>query len=476
MSSKISRWIGPALAVAWVVLFVAISSAEAQIKFTQRGFVLMDYKVGINTSQADRDFSKKESSDFGTTRFRIWNNWKLGEFANAEWMFEADTVLGVAGPKAGSPAAGPLRGDRINLETGIARLDITVPTTDWHVRIGQQSFFTVLPMFQERVPGIKIYKAGGKIKPTIFFIPEEKTFANPGVKDQINDDQIAGGWLDILPMKGVKIQPFFMWQNQQNESPDPTTTDVGPFTIDLATGTFVPASTTTTSGKFDFQRASFGFNSEYKTKGWYVNYLVVGQAGEKDFDGTTKDRDISAWATEFGAGYNWGVNTFSLNFIHRSGQNARDSGDITVWQPIVTFFANKNRTSQLLTTVNQHPAFDLEIADTTGPNNSNKSGWTIFGLWWKRPINKQTLIELGYTHIRSAKEIDTDGDKRGDSRHVGDAFDLLLNYKVTKGLTFYTGTAFMIPGDGLDAPNGSGGSSDAVCCPWQLFTSAILRF
>ena len=120
MSNKISRWIWPALVVALAVFFMAISSAEAQIKFSQRGFVMFDYKDGINTSQADRNFRKKESSDFSTTRFRIWNNWKLGEFANAEWMFEADTILGTSNGKAGSPFAGPLRGDRINLETGIA--------------------------------------------------------------------------------------------------------------------------------------------------------------------------------------------------------------------------------------------------------------------------------------------------------------------------------------------------------------------
>ncbi len=456
MSNKISRWIGPALVVAWVVLFVAISSAEAQIKFSQRGFVLMDYKVGQNTSEVEKDggspnFSKKESHDFGTTRFRVWNYWKLGEFADAEWMWEIDSVLGVSG-KFATPATNPLRGDVVKIETGIARLDVTIPTTDWHVRMGQQSFFTVLPQFQERVPGIKIYKAGGWIKPTIFYIPEEKTLTGPVTGTQRNDDQIAGGWLDILPMKGVKIQPFFMWNNRKNES--------------LGTGT-----------ENDFQRADFGFNSEYKTKGWYVNYLLVGQSGEQDFDSPTiKDRDIGAWASEFGVGYNWGVNTFSLNFIHRSGQNARDSGDITVWQPIVTFFANKNRTSQLLTSVNQHPAFDLEIADTTGPNNSNKSGWTIFGLWWKRPINKQLNFELGFNHIQSAKKIDTDGDFSGDSRVVGEAFDLLIVHKVTKGLTFNTGAAFLIPGDGLDEPNGKGGSSDADCCPWALFASAILRF
>lgn len=461
MSNKIGRWIGPALVIALAVFFLAISSAEAQIKFTQRGFVLMDYKVGINTSQADRDFSKKESSDFATTRFRIWNNWKLGEFANAEWMFEADTVLGVAGPKAGSPAAGPLRGDRINIETGIARLDVTVPTTDWHVRIGQQSFFTVLPMFQERVPGIKIYKAGGKIRPTIFYIPEEKTLTGPVTGRQSNDDQIAGGWLDIRPMKGVKIQPFFMWNNRKNES-------LG------------------AAAENDFQRADFGFNSEYKAKGWYVNYLLVGQSGEQDFDSPTiKDRDISAWASEFGVGYNWGVNNFSFNFLYRSGQSPRSSttdgggsggGDITSWSPIVTFFANKNRMSQLLTTVNQHPAFDLEIADTTGPNNDRDAGWQIYGIWWKRPINKQLRFELGFSHIQSDKKIDTNGDFSGDSRVVGEAFDLIVQYKVTKGLTFNTGTAFLIAGDALDQPNGSGGSNDAVCCPWALFTSAILRF
>ena len=196
MSSKISRWIGSALVVAWVVLFVAISSAEAQIKFTQRGFVLMDYKVGQNTSQVYKNFRKKESSDFGTTRFRIWNNWKLGEFANAEWMFEADQVWGVRGDKAGTPqsrTATSLGGDIIDIETGIMHLDVTVPGTDWHVKGGAQSFFTVLPMFQERIAAIKIYKAGGRIRPTIFYIPEEKTLFKGGIgltAEQANDNQV----------------------------------------------------------------------------------------------------------------------------------------------------------------------------------------------------------------------------------------------------------------------------------------------
>jgi len=186
MSSKISRWIGPALAVAWVVLFVAISSAEAQIKYSQKGFILMDYKVGGNISKADQDFSKNESIDLGSQRFRIWNYWKLGEFADAEWMWEIDSVLGVSG-KFATPATNPLRGDAVKIETGIARLDVTIPTTDWHVRMGQQSFFTALPQFQERVPGIKIYKAGGWFRPTIFFIPEEKTFSRNVVTAQEND-------------------------------------------------------------------------------------------------------------------------------------------------------------------------------------------------------------------------------------------------------------------------------------------------
>jgi len=280
-----------------------------------------------------------------------------------------------------------------------------------------------------------------------------------------NDDQIAGVWLDTVPMKGLKFQPYFFWNNRQNESPTLVT-------------------------KNDFTRADFGFTSEYKAKGWYVNYLVVGQVGEIDFDNTTggvatDDRDIGAWASEFGVGYNWGVNTFSFNFLHRSGQSPRSSstdgggggsGDITGWSPIVTFFANKNRQSQLLTSINQHPGNDLEIADTTGPNNDSDAGWQVWGIWWKRPINKQWNFELGYSHIQSDKKIDTDGDFSGDSRVVGEAFDLLVNYKITKGLTFHTGTAFLIPGDGLDAPAGAGRSGDAVCCPWMLFTSAILRF
>ncbi|MCZ6625469.1 MAG: hypothetical protein O7B35_14775 [Deltaproteobacteria bacterium] len=475
MSNKISRWLGPALVVALAVFFMAISSAEAQIKFSQRGFVMFDYKVGINTSQVDRNFRKKESSDFSTTRFRIWNNWRLGEFANAEWMWEVDTILGVQGPKAGSPASGGgLRGDRINIETGIARLDVTIPTTDWHVRIGQQSFFSVLPMLQERIPGIKIYKAGGWIKPTIFYLPEEKTFSFPVTTTQRNDDQIVGAWIDMLPMKGLKFRPYFMWNNRQNEGAVPGAN--GPLT------------------KNDFQRADFGFESEYKAKGWYVNYLVVGQVGEQDFDNRpsagaipTDDRDIGAWASEFGVGYNWGVNTFSFNFLYRTGQSPRSSstdgggggsGHITGWSPIVGFFANKNRQSQLLTSINQHPGFDLEIADPSGPNNDRDAGWQVFGIWWKRPINKQWNFELGFSHIQSDKEIDTDGDFSGDSRVVGEAFDLLVNYKVTKGLTFHTGTAFLIPGDALDAPvvGSVGRSGDAVCCPWALFTSAILRF
>ena len=458
MSKKISRWIGPALVVASAVFFMGLSSAEAQIKYSQRGFVLMDYKVGINISKADRNFRKRESIDFGTQRFRIWNNWKLGEHANAEWMWEIDAFLGATAPRLngtgnlGRDFTNPLRGDVVKIETGIARLDVTIPTTDWHVRMGQQSFFTVRPQFQERVPGIKIYKAGGWIRPTFFFIPEEKDLFRSVTRNQKNDDQIAGGWLDIRPMKGVFFQPYFLWNNRKNES--------------LGTAT-----------ENDFQRADFGFQSEYKTKGWYVNYLVVGQAGEKDFDGTTSDQDIRAWASEFGAGYNWGVNTFSVMFLYRSGQGPRGGGgDITGWSPIVTFFANKNRQSQLLTSVNQHPSFDLEIAGTQGPQNDRDAGWQVWGIWWKRPINKQVNFELGFNHIQSDKEIDTDGDFSGDSRQVGQAFDLLVNYKVTKGLTFHTGTAFLIPGSGLDAPNGSGGDSDAVCCPWAFFASAILRF
>jgi len=454
MSSKINRWIGPALAVAWVVLFVAISSAEAQIKYSQKGFVLMDYKVGQNVSKADKDFSKKESLDFGTQRFRIWNYWKLGEFADAEWMWEIDSVLGVSG-KFATPASNPLRGDAVKIETGIARLDVTIPTTDWHVRMGQQSFFTALPQFQERVPGIKIYKAGGWFRPTIFFIPEEKTFASNVVTAQDNDDQIVGAWINISPTKGLKFQPYFMWNNRKNES--------------LGTAT-----------EFDFQRADFGFTSEYKAKGWYVNYLVVGQSGEQDFDGTTKDRDIKSWAMEFGAGYDVGVNNFSFNFLYRRGQNARNTGDITGWSPIVTFFANKNRMSQLLTSVNQHPTHDLEIGGTTGPQNDSDAGWRVWGLWWKRPFNKQTRFELGFSVIQSDKLMDNDAfgaiQTAGDDRHVGEAFDLIIVHKVTKGLTFNTGAAFLIPGDGLDEPNGSGGSSDADCCPFALFASAILRF
>ena len=455
MSSKISRWIGSALVVAWVVLFVAISSAEAQIKYSQKGYILMDYKVGGNISKADKDFSKNESIDFGTQRFRIWNYWKLGEFADAEWMWEIDSVLGVSG-KFATPATKPLRGDVVKIETGIARLDVTIPTTDWHVRMGQQSFFTALPQFQERVPGIKIYKAGGWFRPTIFFIPEEKTFASNVVTAQDNDDQIVGAWINISPMKGVKLQPYFMWNNRKNES--------------LGTGT-----------ENDFQRADFGFTSEYKAKGWYVNYLVVGQSGEQDFDDPTKkDRDIKSWAMEFGAGYDVGVNNFSFNFLYRKGQNARNTGDLTGWKPIVTFFANKNRMSQLLTSVNQHPTHDLEIGGTTGPQNDSDAGWRVWGLWWKRPFNKQTRFELGFSVIQSDKKMDNDkfggAQTAGDDRHVGEAFDLLIVHKVTKGLTFNTGAAFLIPGDGLDQPNGRGGSSDADCCPFALFASAILRF
>jgi len=458
MSSKISRWIGPALAVAWVVLFVAISSAEAQIKYSQKGYILMDYKVGGNISKADKDFSKNESLDFGTQRFRIWNYWKLGEFADAEWMWEIDAILGVIGDSAGRSAqTNPLRGDVVKIETGIARLDVTIPTTDWHVRMGQQSFFTVLPQFQERVPGIKIYKAGGWIRPTIFFIPREKTFASNIVKDQFNDDQIVGAWANISPMKGVKLQPYFLWTNRKHVALNAATEN-------------------------DFQRADFGFVSEYKAKGWYVNYLVVGQSGEQDFDDPTiKDRDIGAWAMEFGAGYDVGVNNFSFNFLYRRGQNARNTGNLTGWKPIVTFFANKNRMSQLLTSVNQHPTHDLEIGGTTGPQNDSDAGWRVWGLWWKRPFNKQTRFELGFSVIQSDKKMDNDaaiggGQEAGDDRHVGEAFDLLIVHKVTKGLTFNTGAAFLIPGDGLDEPNGSGGSSDADCCPWALFASAILRF
>jgi len=458
MSSKISRWIGSALVVAWVVLFVAISSAEAQIKYSQKGFVLMDYKVGGNISRDDKDFSKNESIDFGTQRFRIWNYWKLGEFANAEWMWEIDAILGVIGDSAGRRAqTNPLRGDVVKIETGIARLDVTIPTTDWHVRMGQQSFFTVLPQFQERVPGIKIYKAGGWIRPTIFFIPREKTLGSNVVKDQINDDQIVGAWLNTTPMKGLKFQPYFLWTNRKH--------------VSLGTAT-----------ENDFQRADFGFVSEYKAKGWYVNYLVVGQSGEQDFDDPTiKDRDIGAWAMEFGSGFDVGVNNFSFNFLYRRGQNSRNTGDITGWRPIVTFFANKNRMSQLLTSVNQHPTHDLEIATATGFANDPDAGIRSWGLWWKRPFNKQTRFELGFSVLQSDKKMDNDavttgGQEAGDDRHVGEAFDLLIVHKVTKGLTFNTGAAFLIPGDGLDEPNGTGGSSDADCCPWALFASAILRF
>jgi hypothetical protein len=480
--------------VAWAVLFVAISSAEATEKFfskgnfsySQKGYFMMDYKVGQNLSRFENDgtrgdFSKKESTDLGTQRFRVWNYWKLGEFANAEWMWEIDSVLGNIGPGAGRSAqTNPLTGDVVKIETGIARLDVTIPTTDWHIRMGQQSFFTVLPMFQERVPGIKIYKAGGWIKPTIFFIPEEKTLSGVITTSQENDDQIVGAWLDIAPMKGLKFQPYFLWNNRSNENPTTiTVTDVpivpGVGIIDTLASTI----TTDASGKNDFQRADFGFTSEYKTKDWYVNYLVVGQVGKVKFDSDSgNDRDIGAWATEMGAGYNWGVNTFSIMHLYRSGTGPRNGGGkISGWTPIVTFFANKNRQSQMITTVEQHPTHDIEIAaGATGPNNDSDAGWQIFGVWWKRPVNKQLSFELGFNHIQTAKKIDTDGDFSGDSRVMGEAFDLILRYKVTKGLTFYGGNTVIIPGKGMDQPNGSGGSDDAPCCPWQLFASAILRF
>lgn len=455
MSNKISRWIGPALVAAWAVFFFALSSAEAQIKYSQKGFVLLDYKVGQNTSKFDRNFRKKESTDFGTQRFRLWNIWRLGEFAEAQWMFEGDSVFGVAG-KFASPSVNPPRGDAVKIESGVLFLDVTVPGTDWHIRGGQQKFTVVLPDIQERQPSFKIYKAGGWIRPTLYFLPRQKTFGGGITNTQRNDDHIPGFWVDIRPMKGLFIQPHFFWENRNNQTKD----------VNGAS-----------AGKNDQQFARVGFASEYKAKSWYTNFLVGVNVGEQDSDvAGVKDRDIIAFATEFGFGYRWGINTLIFSYIHRSGQTPRNTGDLTGWTPIVSFFANKNKQSQLITTTFQHPAFDLEIGNQSGPNINRFAGWNIWGFRWERPLSKKLKLNLMYSHVRSDRLIDNDGDLKGESRYLGEAFDIVANYKVTKGLTFNGGWAWMIPGSGLDAPNGVGGSADTPCCIWTFFTSAILRF
>jgi len=464
MSKKIGRWFGLALAVAWIVLFVAVSSGEAQIKYNQRGYFGMDYKVGINVSKAvsDRDFRTKETVDFGLIRGRLWNDWRLGESARVTWMFEADILYGVicaGGRKAESAcaftSANNFRGDIVNIETGELYLDVTVPGTDWHVQGGQVPFIQILPVWQDRTTGIKIFKAGGWIRPTFLYVPDDKTRSGLVTANQADDNHVFATWFDVRPTKEVFVKPYFFWQNRKNDGG----------------GT-----------EFDQQNAFLGFQSEWKGKRWFVNYLQAFSFGERDFDSPAiSDRDIFAWANELGIGYRWGVNLLRTSYIHRSGQNPQNTGKLTAWSPIVTFFQQKNRVTQLLSSSFQNPAFDLEIAGVTGPNSDFDAGFNIWSFWWERPINKKTDIYVGYSHLRTDKRTDTNGNGRSDnSRHVGDAFDLMATYKVAKGLRFSAGTAMMIPGDALDS--GASGtpalprSANAPCCIWTAFVSALLRF
>lgn len=484
----------------WLASFAALvglafltAPSFAQIKYSQRGFFLVDYKVGTNASKGDRDFRRDESIDFGTIRGRFWNDFRFGEWARATWMFEGDLRLGIVGGKTGSGQVNtdPFdpRGDIVNIETGELFLDVKVPFTDFRFRGGQLPFFTILPVLQDRTPGFHLYRDAGWIRPNVFFEPLKKTSRGAVADFQGGDDHAAGAWIDILPAQAIKVRPFYFFRSFNNES----FTDPNDGTTRL----------------FDEDLFWLGLDTDYTSPNWFGTYLVTLNWGEREYDlqaaGIRTDQTHFGWESQFQAGYRWGANSLSFNYMFRSGNKPRHSsfirgavdrglpsgvtgpatitgttrpilsGKTTNFERIVTFFANKVEVSQLLTTKFQHPAFDLEISDHGGPANQTDAGWNSWALWYERKLTQMTNLELGFSVITTDRKTDNDGDLKGDSRHVGEAFDIIFRYLPAKGLSFNTGTAWLIPGNALDRPKPTGGSRDAQFV-WTYFISTIWTF
>ncbi len=444
-----NRWLAVTVAVVGL-FFLAASTTSAQIKYSQRGFFLMDYKSAANVSrnESPKDFSETEWNDFSTFRGRFWNTFSLGKSVFATWTFETDIQFGkISGGGSKSSdnsafsSAMSSRGDRVNIETAELFLDMAIPHTDYRIRGGQIPMTVVLPVYQERTTGFKLYRAAGKIRPTIIWIPAEKVLGAQG-----QDDNIFGAWVDFRPVKGLFIRPYW-WGVFRNQI-----------------------------GTEDRENLYYGFNARYKTKGWYTHLNFAWLTGERDFMAPTPDRDISAVSADGAFSIVRGPHTYSLVLLYRGGDDPRTLAgqDIHAFNSIATFFANGSRITQIVSSSFQHPSLDLEISTFGGPNNDTNAGWFLAMLRWDWKATKKALLSFAYTHVRSQRSIQTDGTRGGDSTHIGEAFDVWLAYKLNRNLSVNAGTAFMFSGDALDFWDGSRTrDADNV---WNGFVSAIFRF
>mgnify|MGYP005848478645 CR=1 FL=1 len=329
------------------------------------------------------------------------------------------------------------------------------------------------------------------MRPNFLYIPVAKARLAPTIqaRPRGRDADAFAIWVDVTRIKNLRVTPYWfsLFRNKFQGNPAfPGVPVVPPLR--------------------DVEMHWFGFTSEYRAKRWFANLLFSWLTGDIEFrseaipggpdlaapalQGRTKD--ISAFAAEAAFGVTLSPFRVSVGGIFRTGDdqrrrlltNARDSHQ---FRSLVTFFGNVNEVSQLVTTAFQHPAQELEVF--AGPGDP-ATGGLVFGTqndafagvgvaWLKGEwnITKRTRLVGMYSHLRTHRSIDTNGDGRGDNSDVGEAIDAWVNHTIVPRLTVNFGGTYLFAGSALDAPDPVvPGASRRANDIWSLWASVIWAF
>lgn len=469
-----NRWLVGTVAVVGLLFLAA--HASAQVKLSQRGWFNMQYMSGFNTSREPApgvdntcedptNYSRSEWCDIASSRGRVWNTFTLGKDVFATWMFEADLTFGVIGSKASSVTSftsdKSSRGDIINIETGELFLDMRIPHTDFRLRGGQLPGIFIMPVFQDRTTGFQLYRSAGKARPNILFVrTDEKNPGGLNAGELGDDDHAIAAWVDIRPIKGLFLRPYWTGWFQNRIS-------FGPVLKDQS-------------------RNWFGFNVSYRAKGWFglLNFAsVTGEEKDQTGPGPPRpDQDISAWSGEAAIGVRRGSHTVSFMTMYRTGDDPDENrgDDIHQYSAFNCFFCTSTLVSQIVSMSARYGnPRDMDISQLDGVFGNTTAGWYIAQLLWEYKATKKATVRFGLSHLRHARSVNTDdadGLDNGDDTHIGEALDFWLHYSLNRNLTFNAGTAYLIAGDALDFWDSDASRTRDSKNVWNGTLSVIYRF
>lgn len=441
MSKKL---IGVALAVA--MTFGVAATAMAAVNMKIGGFIR--YR-GVTVENQDR-LKHVAGSDLGRDTWRYYDHVFRPYFiatyedkARAYFQLDIPSWGQVGGEGGRNFGTGFLSRDIDEVRVVNYNLQVKLPWGNgWFFRIGRDNVFLPrglvgrLPNLREF--GLQVWGKVGAAKVRLETYKRDETSNSTLGLDVADDDDVYIAKISLSPMKGVRMQPYFVFHRANR--------------------------TATSAALVNMFYPGIELSARYRNFTGKVDFVF--QTGDIDYtvaDGTS-DKDVEAWVVWTQVSAKYGAATVSFNYVAATGDNdqadteenqffaigcaftdgvgcdARSQGPSDMW------FGDKYNDTATVGSRN--------IGGNTGGTGgryARGNGTQTYSIDVSYRASKKLLLQgtiAGIYSMFMRPDLSANGDNAfKTSRHIGTEINLSSTYSLYKGVSFTGGFDYLAAGD-----------------------------